>query len=259
MNDLKSLGRLATCLALGGALCLLAGPALSRSLAEIQSSGQLRICIAGSSAAFYQANGEAFARFLGVRPEVRQLGSFDEQFQNASGQTERDSRYEPRLFADGTCDVFPNDLHAVNWRLAKMRIVSYYTVRKVVVAHRLRREDLSVIGDLGGKTAAVLKGTSYDDWILEINKSALGQNPIKVRYTSTEDAVRQVAEGQADFTVLGTEGAFKWVRENPANLAIIFPVDDDVEVGWGVSSSAPALARQLARFFEEARPRARSG
>lgn len=52
-------------------------PAAGRTLDDIRSSGALRICVAGSSARFYQANAEAFALFLKVRPDVGTLGSFE--------------------------------------------------------------------------------------------------------------------------------------------------------------------------------------
>lgn len=48
--------------------------------------GELRICMAGSSAAFYQGNAQAFANFLGVTPKVTQLAAWDPQFQNASAE-----------------------------------------------------------------------------------------------------------------------------------------------------------------------------
>src|SRR5688572_27935526 len=89
-----------------------AGPAAhGRTLAEIRATGTLRICVAGSNAPFHQANGEAFARFLGVKPEVKLLPEWDSQFHNSEGVTVTEARYEPQLLADGTCDLFPNDLH----------------------------------------------------------------------------------------------------------------------------------------------------
>ena len=42
-------------------------------------------------------------------------------------------------------------------------------------------------------------------------------------------------------------------REDVDQLAILFPVDDPVEVGWGVARNAPALAEQLHRFFDESK------
>jgi two-component system sensor histidine kinase/response regulator len=147
---------------LASLVVLAAAPAEARSLEEIRQSGALRICVAGSLSAFYQVNAEAFARFLRVQPEVTRLAGFDEQFKNDRGVVDMDASYEPRLFAEGRCDLFPNDLHVVPWRESKMRLVPYYTVRKVVVAHRELRGVLKSVSDLAGRAAAVQKGTAYD-------------------------------------------------------------------------------------------------
>jgi two-component system sensor histidine kinase/response regulator len=234
-------------------LALCASLAAGRELAQIRESGVLRVCVAGSSAAFYRANAEAFARFLGVLPDVRTLVSFDEQFQNAQGITNPDENYTPRLLADGSCDLYPNDLHIEPWRESKMLLVPYYTVRSVVLAHRDYRGMIKDVADLGGRNAVVQKATSYDTWIQNANADQLAAHPVKVAYVSTAQAVRQVAEKKSDFTIVGTEGALKWVREDADRLAILFPVDDPVAVGWAVARNAPALAKELRRFFEESK------
>ena len=60
----------AACGLLAGLLAFWGGAAQARTLAEIQQSHTLRLCVAGSSAPFYQANGEALAKFLDLQPEV---------------------------------------------------------------------------------------------------------------------------------------------------------------------------------------------
>ena len=57
-------------------------PLEARTLEEIQQSGTLRICVAGSSAPFYQFNGEALAKFLGLRAQVTVFQKWDQQFVN---------------------------------------------------------------------------------------------------------------------------------------------------------------------------------
>ncbi|HYW57833.1 MAG TPA: ATP-binding protein [Polaromonas sp.] len=244
------LRRFVPAVAIAGLACI---PALgqARSLAEIVATKTLRICVAGSAADFYQANGEAFAYYLGVRPEVRRLGTFDEQFHNASGVTERAQTYTPKLLADGSCDIFPNDLHIVDWRESKMRMVPYYIARNVVLAHPTMRGVLTDINSLAGRVAAVQKGTAYEDWLLAANKDELASNPVVIRNAPTSDSVRMVAERQADFTIIGTESAFRWTRTEMANMTILFPVSSSVQVGWGVNASATDLAQSLQRFFND--------
>ena len=225
----------------------------ARNLHDIDATMTLRICVAGSAADFYQANGEAFAYYLGVRPEVRRLENFDQQFHNDSGRTVREESYVPKLLADGSCDVFPNDLHIVDWRESKMRLVPYYNVRNVVLAHPAQRDVLKGPADLAGRVAAVQKGTAYEDWLLAANENEFASNPVVIRNAPTSDSVRMVAEREADFTIIGTESAFRWTRSEMANMTILFPVSTPVNVGWGVSASATDLAQALERFMADSK------
>ena len=223
----------------------------ARTLSEIRSSGELRICIAGSNAEFYRANAEAFANFLGVRPNVTRLADWDWQFHNASGVTVKEASYEARPLADGSCDLFPNDLHIVDWRQTKMRLVPYYKTRKMIVAHPELRQVLKQESDLAGRSAAVQKGTAYESWIRTQNETQFKSRPVHVELAPTDGSMKLVAEHQADFTVIGAEGAFKWVRNDLVNLDLLFPVDDIVNVGWGISPSATGLVQQLEAFFSD--------
>lgn len=232
-------------------LAIAALPVSARSLESIRDSGTLRICVAGSSAQLYQANGEAFARFLKVKSVVTHLATFDEQFHNEDGRTVKDADYEPRLLGNGSCDIFPNDLHVASWRESKMQIVPYYTVRKVIVARSALRGKIRATLDLGGLTAAVQDGTAYSTWLDQLNTGELAQNRVAIVHAATEDSIRRVADGQADFTVLGTDGALKWARTAPDRLSILFPVDESVSVGWGIQKSAHALGKELKLFFDD--------
>ena len=232
-------------------LMLSCGSLGARTLAEIKTSGELRICVAGSSAAFYQTNAEGFARFLGVRPTVTKLEKWDQQFQNASGTLDKDAAYEAALLADGRCDVFPNDLHILPWRESKMALVPYYATRKVVVAHRDLRSTMTQIGALAGHTAAVQKDTAYDAWLREQNDKRFSSQPVVIRHAPTAESMRLVAEKAVDFTVVGGESSFKWVRSDLGNLDILFPVDEPVQVGWGISPRAKDLREALERYFDE--------
>ena len=227
----------------------LGGTAEARSLAEIRASGKIYLCVAGSSAPFYQTNGEAFARYLGVSPIVRKLADWDRQFHNAEGVTVKEAAYESKLLADGECDVFPNDLHVTDWRRSKMAMVPYYSTRKVVVAGRDMRAIVKQPRDLAGHTVAVQKGTAYEAWLNEQNVGEWVHDPVRITLVATEMAMRQVSEGGAEFTVIGAEAAFKWVRGDLQNLDLLFPVGESTEVAWGVRPSARDLQDELGNFF----------
>lgn len=228
------------------------GVAMGRTLEDVRASNELRICVVGSSAAFYQANGEAFARHLGVKAVVTPLKSWDDQFRNRDGQVVRDGRYLARPLENGECDLFPNDLHVLDWRLTKMDLVPYYTVRKMIVAQQRLRHSVRSPADLGGLRAAVQKGTSYDTWLSAENATTYRDKPVQIAHHPTLESVQRVSQGLADFTVTGSEGAFKWIRSGEYdNLDLLFPVDDIVSVGWGIAPSAGDLREALQNYFDD--------
>lgn len=233
--------------------CLLgchAGLVEARTLDEIRNSGKLFICTAGASEAFYRSNAEAFARYLGVTPHVKHLSDWDQQFQNEMGVVVKEGKYEARLLANGECDVFPNDLHMADWRQSKMLLIPYYKTSKLIVGYRDLRKTVKTESDLAGLKAAVQKGTSYEAWLLAWNASIVPRKPIAIVNAQTDECLKQVARHQADFTVIGAEGAFKWVSEDPDSLEILFPVGDFASVGWGVGKASTELANEIAAFFE---------
>ncbi|MBX3649957.1 MAG: response regulator [Burkholderiales bacterium] len=225
----------------------------ARDLPEIRSSGVLRACVAGSSAPFYEANARIFAGFIGVKADITRLPSFDHQFHDAEGKTVREGRYEARYLADGSCDLFPNDLHILDWRATKMALIPYYTARKIVIANRSLHGVIKGPADLAGRNAIVQQGTAYEAWLLNQNGRAYASDPVVVRNAPTREAVNIVADGNADFTIVGSEGAFEWVRTDLLNLDIFFPVDEPVSVGWGTAFSSKQLQHELARFFHESK------
>ena len=242
------------CLLCWGTLLLAcAGTAQARTLQEIRRDGELRICVAGSSAVFYQANGEEFARQLGVRGKTTVLPSWDRQFHNAQGVTVQDAHYEAALLASGQCDLYPNDLHMTDWRKNKMTLVPYFTTITVVVARPEMRDTLRTTQDLAGHVATVQAGTAYETLLRQLNADTLAQRPMDIQTAPTAQSMRRVAERQADFTVIAAESAFKWVRDDLEDLDLLFAVGDSTEVGWGVATDAVDLQKALTDYFATSR------
>ena len=224
-----------------------------RTLAEIQSSRELRICVTGTSADYYRANGEDFARYLGVQPTTKTLEKWDQQFHNAQGTTVQDDRYEAAPLASGQCDLYPNDLHITDWRQKKMTLVPYFVTRNVVVARPEMRGSLRAQDDLRGRIAAVQAGTAYEGWLRGLNATAAASHAVVIQNAPTAQSMQAVAQRRADFTVIAAESAFHWVRNDPQNLDMLFPVGEATQAGWGLSPRAPDLQQALQRYFDENR------
>ena len=233
------------------ALLVVLPPVQARTLREIEQTGSLRLCLAGSSAEFYRANGEALARHLGVSAEIQYLKDWNAQFEDRDGEVVKEAAYIARRLADGSCDVFPNDLHLLAWRQTKMALIPYYSTRNVVVANRGLRSALRTIDDLHGRRAAVQQGTAYDSWLLEQNAGRLAADPVAIDYYPTDDAMRAVADGRAEFTVVGSESSVKWLRSDQVKLDMLFPVGKPVDVGWGIQPAADDLKERIEQFFAD--------
>jgi len=234
-------------------LTLAAGSALGRTLQEIERSGELRICVAGSSADNYRVDGEDFARYLGVEARTVTLARWDEQFHNAQGVTVQDERYEAELLATGKCDLYPNDLHITDWRKTKMTLVPYFATRNVVVARPEMRSVLRSEADLAGRRASVQAGTAYEGWLQGFNAAGAQSAPVAIVTAPTDQSMQAVAQRRVDFTVIAAESAFHWVRNDLDNLVVLFAVGEATAAGWGIAFAASDLERALQRYFDDSR------
>jgi membrane-bound lytic murein transglycosylase MltF len=236
-----------------GLLCIglfAAGQAWPRSLAEIRKTNELRICVAGSSYELYTAMALAFAEQLGVSPRVKRLDSWDQQFQNDKGVTDKEAAYTPALMDSGDCDFYPNDLVKNDWRSKKLDFVILFRTRMVVVVNKDNQPAYKSVADLAGKNAAIQKGTSYHSWLEAQNAGPLASNPIRIRFMTTDESMRAVDTKSADFTVIGADGALNWTRNKVKHVVVAFPIGDSTAVGWAFRKKDRDLQEAVRRFFD---------
>jgi membrane-bound lytic murein transglycosylase MltF len=226
------------------------GWAWPRSLEEIRKTNELRICVAGSSYELYTAMALAFAEHLGVSPRVKQLDSWDQQFQNDKGVTDKEASYTPALMDSGDCDCYPNDMVKNDWRLKKVDFVILFRTRMVVVVHKDNQPAYTGLADLAGKNAAIQKGTSYHSWLETQNARLLASNPIQIQFMTTDESMQAVDRKSADFTIIGADGALNWTRKKVKNLVVAFPIGDTTEVGWAFRKKDKDLQEAVRRFFD---------
>jgi len=108
---------------------------------------------------------------------------------------------------------------------------------------------LRTVDDLAGHSAVTQ--TVYEPWLRQQNEIRFKSNPVKIQLLPSPEAMKLISEGKADFTVIGAELAFRWIRGELENLDLLFPVDDLVEAGWGISPNAQGLKRAIEQFFAE--------
>lgn len=222
----------------------------ARSLDEIKKSGEIRICLAGSAHEYYQEMGEVFARWLNVKASIKNLDSWDHQFHNATGKTEKDLSYSPALLKNGTCDFYPNDLVMNDWRKKKLAFVKLFQSQMVVSVHKDRFGEFAEIKDLKGKTAAVMKNSSYHNWIVTSNQSTLSNNPAQFVFLKTYDAWEAVRQKKADFTISNASGILKQLDGKAKDLRIAFSVGKTSDIGWALSKDDKDLLIVLEMFIK---------
>lgn len=209
----------------------MAGPAQARSFLDILDSGELRVCFAPIHPSVVQAEPEgcredcrfsgpafeaaqAFTAFLGDSVTMRALRiDWDEQFFNDQGRTDRDAEYVPALLDSGHCDLYPNNLTKNDWRLRKMDIVTMFTNRMMVLVNAESQSMIRGPSELKGKVAVVEKDTSYHTWLQDQNRTTFADEPVDLRLQPTADALNNLAQGKADFTVIDADAAF-WIIRN---------------------------------------------
>lgn len=221
-----------------------------RTLEEIRKTDELRICVAGSSYELYTAMALAFAEHLGVSPRVKQLDSWDQQFQNDKGVTDKDAAYTPYLMDSGECDCYPNDVVKNEWRLKKLDFVILFRTRMVVVVHKDNQPGYTEVAALAGKKAAIQKWTSYHSWLEAQNARARLSSPVRIQFMTTNESMQAVDAKSVDFTIIGADGALNWTRNRVKNLVVAFPIGDTTEVGWAFRKRDKDLQEAVRRFFD---------
>ncbi len=252
-------------------LLLSAGHSWARPLQEILADGELRACFTPAhpyiidaephgcrencrySGPAWEAVG-AFAEFLGSHVRVHGMSvELAELFYDTQGRLVIDGEYTPELLASGRCDLYPNNLTRLPWRMSKIHIVTLFPNRLVVLIHTDNRERFQSISDLAGKLALAQEGTSFHGWLLEQNESTFAADPVDIRTMSTPQALEALSRGKGDFTVMDADAAFWIIRNRYAELHMAFPVGSIEELGWGLRREDKDLQEAVKMFFQQQR------
>lgn len=245
--------------------------AQARSLADIQRTRELRVCIAPIHPAYASVHPEncrdhcsfsgpnheealAFAASLGpgIQPRFIRV-DWDEQFFNHEGKTVREASYTPRLLASGKCDLYPSNLTRNAWRANKVDIVTLFPSRMMVITHRRLQAQLREVADLAGRSVAIEKDTSWHTWLQAQNQTAFAARPMKLELMSTQDSFAAVDAGRVDFTLSDSDMAIWSARHQFKNAAVAFPVGPTDEIGWAFRKEDQDLQQAVQKFFDAQR------
>ena len=230
----------------------------ARSLSSIIETNEIRFCLAGSSQEFYRANASAFVTYLNqeskrnIQAKFISFERWNDQFVDNDGVVIRDGEYTPAPLASGKCDLYPNDLVRLGWRESKLAYVDLFLSRNTIISHKSRIAGFRQLGDLAGKTAAVMEGTSYHSWLEEQNRGLFKSNPVQIILLSQKKAIEAVTSNKYDFAITGADGAFWAIKNFAPDAAVAFSFGESRTVmGWCFRKQDTELQEAVRLFFNE--------
>lgn len=212
------------------------------TLEDIVNTGEMTVITYNNAHCFYMYRDESmgfeydlineFANYLGVNLKIKLATQWDDIINDisrgegaiaAAGLTITPSRKKNLAFSDG-----------------------YMTIRQHLITRR-KFPEIRSHWDLAGKTVHVKKGTPYHEMLHMLISKGIPINLV-VDDTSTEDLIRQVAEGAIDITVANSNIALLTRRYYP-EIQISAPISDEQELGWALSHSSEKLKDRINHFF----------
>jgi hypothetical protein len=230
----------------------------ARSLSSIIETSEIRFCLAGSSQEFYQANANAFVAYLNkdskrnIQSKYISFEKWNDQFVDDDGEVIRNGAYTPAPLSSGKCDIYPNDLVRLDWRESKMAYVDLFVSRNTIIVHKSRIAEFRQLGDLAGKTAAVMEGTSYHSWLQEQNSGLFKSNPVQLVLLPQKTAIAAISSNKFDFAITGADGAFWSIKNFAPDAAVAFAFGGSGTVsGWCFRRQDTDLQDAVRQFFSE--------
>jgi membrane-bound lytic murein transglycosylase MltF len=142
----------------------------------------------------------------------------------------------------------------------------YFTNVKEIMVGRKDGVRLDSLPDLAGHTVHVVRGSSYQQHILELNEEfeANGHDRIKLerapQYLEAEDLLEFVDDGLIDFTVVDKHVAELWSSTLP-NIELYddIPIHEGGQIAWAVRTEDTKLRDDLSAFVRNHKKGSRLG
>lgn len=220
-------------------------PLLARDLADIRSSGTLRVLLRNSSSSYHILRGQEygfeyelaarFARDLGVRLEVVLPDS--------------QSSVQSQLNA-GKIDLIAMPLEAPE---SGPRFVEYTApyneVQLVLVSHGAEADSLRGVQDLEGVMVAARHWSREESALLELRRAGLNVGIVMFGAGSNEEEILEyVADGTYPAAVVHSDVA-RAVQSYRPELEIAFELEESASVRWAVRKNSPGLLEAVDRFL----------
>ncbi len=230
--------------------------ATPRTYQEIIKSNEIRLCHVpwisdkkenvGNGPNFELA--KYFAEYLNVKPKLVQM-LWKNLLSNKNGKILKKETYSPFLFEKQQCDIYVANIGKYKWCENKIDIVSFISSRALIVVRKQNEGEIVSIKKLGGKKTQVIASTSFALELKQLNKTTLKNNPIKLKVVEEGNSLKELLNGNIDFTVYDIQLALYLVKKMPNRIAMAFPIGKGFDTGWGVPKKRAKLKQKIVEFF----------
>ncbi len=260
-------------------MCLILTPfSYARSLDEIKTSGELRICVAEivhfvkvsppgckSDCVLESPHVELAKIFKGqldrklkkkLKLKNKVLENIDAFFFNDESVFEIGSNEVPKYLKNGECDFYPESLGRNPGRENKVKFLIFNAGKMIIVTNKKKGLSSPLLkeADLAGKSAIIEKGSIYENWINERNKTVFSKNPIRKEFVmAMEEKLALLNEGKYDFTILDIGTGLQvagTMNSRYKNIEVSFPVGEMSYGGWAFQKGDEDLFAEGKKFIE---------
>ena len=205
----------------------------------------------GMAKGFNYSLASSFAEYIGVDLEVKVV-SFKDYFSKDGNVPERvktdgNFSYTPDLI--NQVDMYVDTITIIPWRQKLLRMIKIIPTRIMIITRK--GEEINELKELGDKSISILKNSSYEVRIREIQKE-LGINPKIVFADDTPADTLLVVNGFADVSLLDANRVIKSIGKY-YNLNVSLPASDIQYLSWAVNKNNRILSSILEKYIASAR------
>ncbi len=230
--------------------CFIPDPATARDLEEIKRSGFIRIAFTNTdyNTINYPLALE-FAKYLNVELEEVTI-TWEEAFR-INGKipeyvtTNPGVAYTPDIFRE--VDAIFSTFTILEWR-KKLFDFSETLLSAELIIISGQDESPKSLEDLAGKTIAMMKGTSFETRIAEIN-DYIGGGITSLLTEDSDGAKQLLADGQAWGVILDADEALNFMVRHDGQFQIGIPINPISKTAYAVEKGNP-LRKEIESFFE---------
>ena len=213
-------------------------------LQRILADGELRVVTLSSPATYYADEGvskglehELAARFaerLGVELKLYPAKDYRELFS---------------AIRRGKADIAAAGLSLSAWQDQDVAFGPVYQTLRAQVIYRRGTKRPKAVADLAGGTLEVSETSSHTAFLEDARRTAHNLRWSETREASAEALIRDVADGEVDYTVVNSN-EFNLLRHYYPEAAVAFDLGTE-EVAWALPKRGEDLREQVAAYFAE--------